>query len=129
MNKVFFTLAAAMLALASCQESLEDRCARECKEYNEKKCPAKVSENISIDSLVFERKSHTLHYYYTFSGEADNPEVIRKINPKKVLIDEVRNSTHVKTYKDAGYRFHYTYFSASSKKKLADVLVTEKDYN
>ena len=120
--------AIATLSLTSCQESLEDRCARECNEYNTKKCPAKISEGITIDSLVFERASHTLHYYSTFSGLADNPEVVNGINPRKVLIDEVRNSPNIKTYKDAGYNFHYTYFSASRKSKLADVLVMEKDY-
>lgn len=37
---------AAMLIAVSCQESLEDRCAREAKEYNDKKCPAKVLDEI-----------------------------------------------------------------------------------
>lgn len=113
---------------ASCQESLEERCARESKEFNEKKCPAKVSEGVMLDSLVFERESHTLHYYYTFSGIADSPKAIQQLNPRKILIDEVRNSTSIKTYKDAKYSFHYTYSSASTKKVLADVLITEKDY-
>ena len=123
-----FVLMLANLLAASCQESLEDRCARESKEFNEKKCPTKISDGIMLDSLIFERETHTLHYYYTFSGNADNSEAMEQINPRKLLIDELRNSTSIKTYKDAKYNFHYTYYSASKKNKLADVLVTEKDY-
>lgn len=124
----FVVLAVITLLSASCQESLEDRCARESREFNEKKCPAKVAEGVMLDSLIFERENHALHYYYTFSGKADNTEVIEKLNPRKILIDEVRNSTSIKTYKDAGYKFHYTYHSASKKTILADVVVTEKEY-
>ncbi|MGN0283153.1 MAG: hypothetical protein ACI4B3_12795 [Prevotella sp.] len=133
-KKLFRTTATTMLmamvvALSiACQESLEDRCAREAKEFNAKKCPAKVSEGVVLDSLIFERDTHTLHYYYTFSGKADDAKIIEQLNPRKILIDEVKNSTTVKTYKDAKYKFHYTYTSASKKTKLADVLITEKDY-
>ena len=121
-------LAVITLLSASCQESLEERCARESREFNEKKCPAKVAEGVMLDSLIFERENHTLHYYYTFSGKADDPEAIEKLNPRKILIDEVRNSTSIKTYKDAGYKFHYTCHSTSKNTALADVVVTEKDY-
>ena len=119
---------AAMLIAVSCQESLEDRCAREAKEYNDKKCPAKVLDGVTIDSLVFDRSTHTLNYYYTFSGMSNNKEMMSKINPRKILVDELRNSTKVQAYKEAGYNFHYIYFSASTREKLADILVTEKDY-
>ena len=88
-------LAVITLLSASCQESLEERCARESREFNEKKCPAKVADGVMLDSLIFERENHTLHYYYTFSGKADDPEAIEKLNPRKILIDEVRNSTSI----------------------------------
>ncbi|MGM9718706.1 MAG: hypothetical protein ACI3YQ_10700 [Prevotella sp.] len=129
MKKTIFTLAAMAMLAFSCQESLEDRCEREAKEFNEKKCPAKVTDGVTIDSLVFERSTHTLHYYYTFSGLSDNKAVIEKLNPRKLLIDEIRNSTTIRAYKEAGYNFHYTYWSASAKKPLADVMVTEKEYS
>ena len=81
---------ATMLIAVSCQESLEDRCAREAKEYNDKKCPAKVLDGVTIDSLVFDRSTHTLNYYYTFSGMSDNKEMISKINPRKILVTPQR---------------------------------------
>ena len=129
MKKMIFTLAALAVIASSCQESLEERCAREAKEFNEKKCPVKVTDGVTIDSLVFERSSLTLHYYYTFRGLSDNKDIIDKLNPRKLIVDEVRNSTSIRAYKEAGYNFHYTYWSASTKKPLADVVVTKKEYS
>ena len=115
--------------LAACQESLEDRCAREAKEYTEKKCPAPIGENTILDSIVFERTSHTMHYYYTLSGAADDKSTVEKVNPRANLLQEVRNATSVKTYKDAGYNFTYTYLSKSSPRTvLFETTITRKDY-
>lgn len=128
MKKIFYTMLAAAL-LTACQESLEDRCEREAKEYTAKKCPAPVGENTVIDSLVFERATHTMHYYYTLSGNADNPEAIIGETVRKALLDQIKNSTAVKAYKDNGYSFAYTYHSAKTKGKvLFSATITEKDY-
>lgn len=113
----------------SCQDSLEERCAKECKEYTEKKCPAPMTKGITIDSLTFDAKSHTMHYYYTVDGVADNPQAFAQINASKMMKDEVRNATSLRLYKEAGYNFAYTYWSASRKGQvLCDVVVTKKDY-
>ena len=120
-------LATAMLA--SCQESLEDRCAREAKAYTEKKCPAAVGENTTIDSIGFDRATHTMHYYYTLSGPADDPQVVASVNPRANLLQEIKNSTTVKAYKDAGYNFTYTYRSQKNPSTiLFEATFTQKDY-
>ena len=69
--KKLWVLSAIMMLLTACQESLEDRCAREAKEYTRKNCPAKMDNNSILDSLTFERETHTLHYYYRLTGFAD----------------------------------------------------------
>ena len=69
-------IASFALFLMACQESLEDRCAREAQEFTRKNCPSKLDKNINIDSLTFERATHTLHYYYTLTGIADREGVI-----------------------------------------------------
>lgn len=128
MKKLIFTLMAAA-TLAACQESLEDRCAREAKSYTEKKCPAPVGENTTIDSMVFDRQTHTMCYYYSLSGPADDSATIAKSDPYKVLLHEVRNATSTKAYKDAGYNFKYTYKSAKQPEKvLFEATFTPKDY-
>ncbi len=122
---------ALMLAaiMASCQESLEDRCAREAKEYTKKKCPARIRENMIIDSMAFDRTTHTLHYYYTLNGNADNEDVIKRNDIHGALLRQIKNATSVKEYKDAGYNFAYTYCSAKEKGKvLFEVTFTQSDY-
>jgi len=130
MNRFFVISMVGMASLlCSCQDSLEERCAKECKSYTEKKCPAPLTTDIVIDSLVFERASHTMHYYYTVSGVADDPARFAKINAAKMMKDEVKNATSIRLYKEAGYSFAYTYWSAKNKGQvLCDVIVTKKDY-
>ena len=49
-----------VLTLGACQESLEDKCARECQEFTKRKCPSAVALNMVIDSMTFDRASHTI---------------------------------------------------------------------
>ena len=128
MKKVLVFACLALL-FAACQESLEDRCAREAKEYTAKNCPAKMGDNIILDSLTFEKGSHTLHYYYRLTGNADKEGVLDSLEAMKTLKDGLRNTTAMKTYKDNGYNFTYTYHSEKDPKKvLFEATFTEKDY-
>ena len=127
--KKLWVLSAIMLLLTACQESLEDRCARETKEYTRKNCPAKMDNNIILDSLTFERETHTLHYYYKLTGFADQDTIVKKLDAVNILKEELRNTTTLKLYKDNHYRFAYTYRSEKNPEKvLLDVLLTDKDY-
>jgi len=128
MKKVFVFACLALLFTA-CQESLEDRCAREAKAYTAKNCPAKMEENIIIDSLTFERATHTLHYYYRMTGIADKEDALDTVAAKKILKDGLKNTTSMKTYKDNNYNFAYTYHSSKDPKKvLFEVTFTKNDY-
>jgi len=127
--KKLWVLSAIMLLLTACQESLEDRCARETKEYTRKNCPAKMDNNIILDSLTFERETHTLHYYYKLTGFADQDSIVKNLDAVNILKSELRNTTTLKLYKDNHYRFAYTYRSEKDPKKvLLDVVLTDKDY-
>ncbi len=122
-------IAALLTALCCCQESLPDRCAREAKEYTSKKCPAPIDEYTVMDSLTFDKATLTLSYYYTMRGNADNKANIVRDKAHKALVDQVRNSTALKAYKDEGYRFGYIYHSAKNPKEvLYSTVITEKDY-
>lgn len=126
--KNLMLLIAAMIFF-SCQESLEDRCEKELREYTKKKCPAEIAENTFIDSITFDRQTHTIHYHYTLSGMADNADLISKANPRDLLIKEIRNSTSSLIYKENGYSFEYTYRSKKNPKEiLFNTIVTKKDY-
>ena len=118
-----------MMLLTACQESLEDRCAREAKEYTRKNCPAKMDNNSILDSLTFERETHTLHYYYRLTGFADNDSIVERLGAANILKNELRNTTTLQLYKDNHYRIAYTYRSEKDKKKvLLDLVITEKEH-
>ena len=127
--KKLWVLSAILLLLSACQESLEDRCARETKEYTRKNRPAKMDNNSILDSLTFERETHTLHYYYRLTGFADNDSIVEKLDAGNILKNELRNTTTLKLYKDNHYRFAYTYRSEKDPNKvLLDFVFTDKDY-
>ena len=128
MKKIWILVAICTL-LVGCRESLEDRCAREAKEYTEKNCPTKMDNNITLDSMTFERDTHTLHYYYTLTGFADQDSVLEKVDAVGALKEDLKNSTSLRVYKENKYRFAYAYRSGKDPKKIKlDVVFTDKDY-
>jgi len=128
MKRIAYAIITA-LALTACQESLEERCAREAEEYTKKKGPARIDQNPVIYSLVFERATHTMHYYYTLTGTADDPKTFTMFNAENVMLTQLKNSTMIKTYKDAGYSFAYTYHSKKEKGRiLFEKTFTKEDY-
>ena len=127
--KKFWIISAFALLFVSCQESLEDRCAREAQEYTRKNCPIPMDSNTTLDSLTFERETHTLHYHYKLTGFADQDSIVKKIDAVNVLKKELKNTTTLKLYKDNHYRFAYTFRSEKDPEKiLIDVVFTDKDY-
>ena len=122
-------LFASIIFLASCHESLEDRAARESKEYTEKKCPATIDEFTIIDSITFDKATKTVHSYFSLRGNADTVGVLKDDNVRRALIDELKRNTNNRVYKDAGFCFAYTYYSASRKGKvLYETTLSTKDY-
>ena len=127
--KKYGIIAMILFICAACQESLEDRCERESKEYTRKYCPEKMDNNSILDSLVFERPTRTIHYYFTLTGFADQDVALEKVDAEGVLRNEVKNSTALRTYKENKFRVAYTYRSQKNPDKiLMDVVFTDKDY-
>ena len=125
------TIMASCCLLTACHERLEDRAAREATEYTQKNCPSPVRDNTRTDSLTFDKATKTLGYWYTLCGNADNAEGINQ--QKEQLINTlrtgVRQSTQLKTYKEAGFNIRYVYHSEKNPQEvLLDVTFTEKDY-
>ena len=99
--------------LTACHESLEERAEREAKEFTEKNCPTPVRENTRTDSLTYDKESRTIGYWYTLCGQADNAEAIEADKEKLVgiLRNELKASTQMKAYMDAGFGIRYVYHS------------------
>lgn len=129
--KKILLLAAIACAAASCQESLEERAAREAREYTEKNCPVQISEAIVSDSLTFDSKTKTLHYYMSVKGPADTTAIAQQsADIRKNMISALKGTTSVRPYKEAGYNFKYTYSSTKHPGRvLYELTVTKADYN
>ena len=119
----------AVLILSACQESLEDKCARECVEFTKRKCPSPVAQDMIIDSMTFEASTHTLHYYYTLTGVADSAGVLDPSVARKTLLSGLKNTTSMGAYKEAGYQFVYTYRSQKNPETVYfETVFSKKDY-
>lgn len=127
--KKIATIVLTLLLLSGCQESLEDRCAREAREYTQKKCPTLVIKDVTLDSLTFQKATHTIQYCYTLGGVLDDAEALKQHDLKGMLLKELKNSATMQQYKDAGYSFRYTYYSQKEPDRLlVDVVYRAKDY-
>lgn len=127
MRKYIF-LAFALLTFFSCQESIEEKAERESKEFTKKNCPSFIAKDIRNDSLVFDKDTRTIHYYFTVCGELDTENLNKQTN-KEDLVKSVRNATSIRNYKKEKFNFTYTYFSEKNKGKiLLDITITPNDY-
>ena len=125
----FIGLLLAALTLGSCQESLNEKCARECRQYTQKNCPAPIDKHTIIDSMTFEASTRTIHYYYTLTGVADSVGLLSREEVHKALKDQLRNTTMMRAYKEEGFNFAYTYYSQSRPELvLFEETLTKKDY-
>ena len=119
-----------VMCMVSCQESLQERCAREAREYTEKNCPANIGENMVLDSVTFSESGNVLGYFYSVSNELDSAELMESNEGKfrDTMKKQIRNATNLKAYKEAGFTFVYVYISASGHNPLLVLRFEEEDY-
>lgn len=113
-------IAIGCISLMCCQDSLEDKAAKECKEYTQKHCPTPMVNNTRIDSIVYEPQTRTIHYYYSLYNEADNKANVaaNKQLLQQKLLNGIKTDTASKLYKEAGFNFRFTYRSGKNPKTI-----------
>lgn len=119
------------LALTACHhDTLDDRAEQVTKDYTERYCPTPVQDMQRTDSLTFTRETHTFNFYYTLTDKADNADVISKQKGKivKELLQQLKDNTSYKVFKEAGFNFHYVFRSASTKKLLLESTFSKQQY-
>lgn len=131
MMRKTLVLALATIVLTGCHRTnLEDLAAKTAEEYTERYCPTPFEDNQRTDSVSFDRATHTFGYYYTLSGEIDDPEIVLK-NKKQIAISilgSLKDNTSMKEYKQAGYNFRYVFRSQKSGNILIEKTFTKKEY-
>ena len=131
--KNILLFATALLLLSSCQESLEEKAAREAREVTESKCPMPIGDNMYLDSIVFDIPTLTQTQYFRFTGNSDNDSTVEKIiknnDLKSTLVQELKNTPSYKALINKGITFRYIYGStADTQKTYIDITVTKEDY-
>lgn len=117
--------------LASCHESIEDRAAREAREYTEKFCPTPVSNFVRTDSTVFDKSTKTYYYYCSVVDKMDNAEIMRlNYNTlKSGLLKSTKENTDLHVYKKAGFSFAYVLHSGKNPSQvLFKAVYSPSDY-
>ena len=106
--------------LVSCTESLEDKAAREAKEYTEKYCPTPYVNDARTDSAAFDKTKKMYTYYISLRNKADNVILIKQ-NHKKlydVQKQSLDNNPGLQKYKEAHFAFRFIYHSAKNPKEV-----------
>ena len=115
--------------LISCQESLEERAAREAREMTETKCPMPVGDNLVLDSVAFDIPTLTQSQYFRVMGDLDNDSLFELVDSRALLLAELKNTPSYKQLMDRGAAFHYVYHSSSDPDKvLLDLTLLPEDY-
>ena len=120
MKKKLIYIAVLVSLLASCTESLEDKAAREAKEYTEKYCPTPYVNDSRTDSAVFDKNTRVFSYYMTLRNKADNKKAIDANKDKlhKLQKEALDNNPGLKKYKEEHFTFRFVYHSAKNPKEI-----------
>lgn len=125
MKHIFFALLLAAVSLTSCQKSLEDKAADDAREYTSRECPRLIADNIMQDSMVFERSTKTLIYYYTLQGTLDNSAEQQRHKDEYIrqLRQGVKSTPSLTSYVKAGFKFRYVYRSERNGETILDLSI------
>ena len=72
MKKIILGACAVLFTLASCQQAKQKVFELAAEQVN-KQCPITVDEMTRMDSTTYSGKDNTFTYFYTLSGQADDP--------------------------------------------------------
>lgn len=126
------SLALLMALCGSCGDnSFDKRMERECRENTQRLCPIKIEQDTMLDSMAFDRDTHTLHYYYSLHGPLDRKELYTEDvvdAHRSTLIADIRKSVTLKDAKDAKVNFCCMYLSASTGQVLLQYDIEAGEY-
>lgn len=128
MRRFAFTVFLSAL-LAGCQESLEERAARDAREFTETKCPMPIGGNMLLDSVVFDIPTLTQSQFFRVMGSLDNDSLFAQADSRSLLVAELRNAPSYRPLMDRGVNFRYVYRSGLKPSHvLLELTLTPDDY-
>ena len=123
----------AIFVFGGCRrETKDEKFKRDFEQFTQKECPKFVDPNIRMDSICYDIESRTRSEYYTVFNQLDNDSIYTNdqiINPfRESILEELKNSIQLKTYKDEGITFRYDYRSNTTGKILLVLTYSPEDY-
>lgn len=118
-----------MFLLPSCHRAtLEEQCAEMVKKER-RRLPRNVTTGVVLDSMKYDRRSHTLVYYHTMNDSIYTPEMISygKSQLHQQLLVEISNSVALKRLKDEGLSFRYVYLASSTGEECMSLQFNNED--
>lgn len=105
---------------------------RNMREYTKNNCPVRQDEWTVLDSIWYDSIARTLYYDYSVSGNMDRDSVYQQDGMASALhrelVKAVKESPELETERDKEHLdFAFRYFSASTKNKLIEVTVKNKE--
>lgn len=129
-TKSLLLLFVAVITFSCHKTTLEDQAEKMVNDYTERYCPTPVQNMQRTDSIVFDRSTKTFIFYFTLTDKVDDKNVIKQASKdiSKTLLNELKEDTNYKVYKEAGYNFSYIFRSQKNKTILFKQRFTVKDY-
>ena len=128
MKRLFFFMLSA-LTFAACQESIEERAARDAREVTEKKCPMPIGDEgrVILERVEFDIPSLT--WKEDMLLDLSEGSELNYTEIKQVLLNELKNTPSYKPYMTNGFNFQYIYCRMSNPKDtLINLTLTKADY-
>ena len=125
MKKIILGACAVLFTLASCQQAKQKVFELASEQVN-KQCPITVDEMTRMDSTTYSGKDNTFTYFYTLSGQADDPTMSEQL--KKSLPETIKNTEEMKVYRESDVTIKYIYLSGKTQEELMQVTVTPEMY-
>lgn len=124
MKKGIVTIAVlGLFTLSGCHNNRSQvRKFQQMAEKTNQSCPTRMNETITLDSTSYSERNNTVSYFYSVTGELDNPTYMNAnyATFKQALQNAVDNSVEMEEYRKFGTSIKYIYFSGSNKKQLAE---------
>lgn len=124
------------LLLLSCQESREERYAREMREYTARNCPQTITQDgiVVLDSLVYTKPlkhpEGLVTYFYSVNADSTAISFIKADRERLYdsLLEAVKANVELKKMKDDGITIRHIYRTGDSHQLILEFLFTENDY-
>lgn len=129
MKHLTLTALLALFFFTACQETRNERCAREAEEAD-RQCPKLIDANTRIDSIRYRSESNKFCYYYSLKGKTDVAlkTIVEGPENRQQTLQSLTNTAEMRYYLEHDVTFEYIYYSQTTKALLGIITISPEDY-